>query len=54
MNYSELTIAGLLGHRVKGVTARYANAPDTALVDAANKVSQRLADTLNREGNGAA
>ena len=28
MNFSELTIAGLLGHHVKGVTARYATAPD--------------------------
>jgi integrase len=47
MNFSELTIAGLLGHTVKGVTARYANAPDSALIAAADHVSQRLADALD-------
>jgi hypothetical protein len=31
MNFAELTIVGLLGHRVKGVTARGAIAPDYAL-----------------------
>jgi integrase len=52
MNFSELTIAGLLGHRVSGVTARYATAPDSALLAAADRVSLRLAETL--DGNGAA
>jgi site-specific recombinase XerD len=47
MNFSELTIAGLLGHRVKGVTARYATAPDSALLSAADRVSLRLSDALD-------
>jgi integrase len=47
MNYSELTIAGMLGHKVKGVTARYATAPDSALVTAADAVSRRLASALD-------
>jgi len=47
MNFSELTIAGLLGHRVKGITARYATAPDSALLAAADRVSARLAAALN-------
>jgi integrase len=47
MNFSELTIAGLLGHRVKGVTARYATAPDSALLAAADRVSLRIADVLD-------
>ncbi len=47
MNFSELTIAGLLGHRVKGVTARYATAPDSALVAAADRVSLRISETLD-------
>ena len=52
MNYSELTIAGLLGHRVKGVTARYATAPDSALLAAADRVSARLLAALEgREGD---
>jgi integrase len=47
MNFSELTIAGLLGHHVKGVTARYATAPDSALVAAADRVSLRISDALD-------
>jgi integrase len=49
MGYSELTIAGLLGHSVSGVTARYAHVPDNALVSAANRVSARIAAALNGE-----
>lgn len=46
MGFSELTIAGLLGHSVPGVTARYAHVPDSALVSAAEKVSARIAAAL--------
>ena len=46
MGFSELTIAGMLGHTVSGVTARYAHVPDGALVVAANRVSARLAGPL--------
>lgn len=49
MGYSELVIAGLLGHRVKGVTARYATAPDSALLAAADSVSAELAACLRGE-----
>jgi integrase len=51
MSFSELTIAGLLGHSVPGVTARYAHVPDRALVSAADAVSARIADAL--DGNSA-
>jgi hypothetical protein len=37
MGDSELTIAGLLGHSVSGVTARYAHVPDAALLAAADR-----------------
>jgi integrase len=47
MGFSELTIAGLLGHRVPGVTARYAHVPDSALVSAADRVSARIAAALD-------
>ena len=47
INYSELTIAGLLGHKVKGITARYANAPDAALLAAADCVSMKLSEALD-------
>jgi integrase len=46
LGFSELTIAGLLGHRVPGITARYAHMPDRALLTAADQVSTRLAVLL--------
>jgi hypothetical protein len=52
MGYSELTIAGLLGHSVSGVTARYAHVPDAALLAAADKIAERLAQTLDGEVEG--
>ena len=51
MNFSELTIAGLLGHSVRGVTARYATTPDSALKAAANEISKKLAEALNGSGS---
>ncbi|MGO9237250.1 MAG: tyrosine-type recombinase/integrase [Methylocella sp.] len=45
--FSELTIAGLLGHTVPGVTARYAHVPDAALLVAADHVSARIAAALD-------
>ncbi|GLR89465.1 tyrosine-type recombinase/integrase [Bradyrhizobium iriomotense] len=54
MGFSELTIAGLLGHRVPGVTARYAHVPDSALVAAANEVSARIAAALDGNTTSAA
>jgi integrase len=52
MGFSELTIAGLLGHSVPGITARYAHVPDRALVAAANDVSARIAAALASGGTG--
>src|SRR4029077_7407665 len=52
MGYSELTIAGLLGHTVSGVTARYAHVPDTALRAAADQVAARIASALNGDLGG--
>jgi integrase len=49
LGYSELTIAGLLGHRLGSVTARYAHHVDQALSAAADKVSTLIAERL-REG----
>ena len=47
LGFSELTIAGLLGHSVPGITARYAHVPDSALVAAADRVSARIAGVLD-------
>jgi integrase len=49
MGYSELTIAGLLGHSSGSVTARYAHIADAALLSAANRVSDIIARALNGE-----
>lgn len=46
LGFSELTIAGLLGHASQGVTQRYVHL-DAALVLAANQVSQHIADLLD-------
>jgi integrase len=51
MGFSELTIAGLLGHSVPGVTARYSHLPDMALCAAADRVSSRIATALNGEAH---
>jgi integrase len=47
LGFSELTIAGLLGHSVPGVTARYAHVPDSALVAAADRVAAYIGSALN-------
>jgi integrase len=46
MGFSQLTIAGLLGHSVPGITARYAHVPDSALVAAADRVAARIEAAL--------
>lgn len=53
LGFSELTIAGLLGHSVPGVTARYAHIPDTALLAAADRVSARIAAALGGNNDAA-
>jgi len=47
MGYTELTIAGLLGHSVPGITARYTHIPDNSLIAAADQISARIAATLD-------
>ncbi len=47
LGYSDLIIGALLGHAKKGITGRYATAPDPALVAAADKISLALAKALD-------
>ena len=47
LGFSELTIAGLLGHSLSGITARYAHMPDSVLVIAADRVAERIAAALD-------
>jgi integrase len=46
LNFSDLVIGGIIGHRARGVTGRYATTPDSALVAAANVISASLAKAL--------
>ena len=46
LGFSELTIAGLLGHSARGVTQGYVHL-DTALVVAADRVSAEIAKMLD-------
>ena len=46
LGFSELTIAGLLGHSARGVTQRYIHL-DTALIVAADRVSAHVANLLD-------
>jgi len=48
LGFSELTIAGLVGHSAHGVTQRYVHL-DTALVVAADRVSMEIAKMLGSE-----
>lgn len=48
LGFSELTIAGLLGHSAHGVTQRYVHL-DTALVVAADRISIQIAEMLEDE-----
>ncbi len=48
LNFSELTIKGLLGHAARGVTQGYVHL-DTALVVAADEVSTRIAELLDHK-----
>ena len=50
LGYSELTIAGLLGHSARGVTQGYVHL-DTALIAAADRISSELARLLDSTDN---
>ena len=52
LGLSELTIAGLLGHAVPGVMARYAHLPDRTLIAAADQVAEAIAEALAGGGGG--
>lgn len=43
LEYSELTIAVLGGHKSHSITSRYAHHVDKALIEAANRVSEKIA-----------
>lgn len=52
LGYSDLIIGALLGHAKRGITGRYATAPDPALVAAADKISLALSAALDNDDSG--
>jgi integrase len=46
LEFSDLTIAGLLGHKLQTVTSRYTHRPEASLIQAADKVSQSIDELL--------
>lgn len=51
LGYSDLIIGALLGHAKRGITGRYATAPDPVLVAAADRISGALAIALADAGS---
>ena len=47
MGFTEITLAGLLGHSLGGVTNRYSHNVDSSLISAADKISLRIENALN-------
>lgn len=52
LGFSLLTIAGIVGHTVPGITARYAHIADSALILAADRVSDYIAGALEGKKKG--
>lgn len=46
LGYSEATIAGLLGHKGRGITSRYVHRPDSALAAAAEAISCHIRNLM--------
>jgi len=49
LGYSDSTIAGLLGHKGRGVTSRYIHRPDAALASAAEAVANEISEKMRTE-----
>ncbi|MER8649866.1 site-specific integrase [Mesorhizobium sp. M0586] len=49
LGYSDSTIAGLLGHKGRGVTSRYIHRPDAALASAAEAVATEISEKMKIE-----
>lgn len=47
LGYTELTIAGLLGHKLRGVTNHYSHITDKNLINSADYISEHILNLLN-------
>jgi hypothetical protein len=48
LGYTEPTIAAMIGHSSNSTTSRYIHHLDTALISAADEVSEWIAESMNR------
>jgi hypothetical protein len=48
LGYTEPTIAAMIGHSSNSTTSRYIHHLDTALVSAADEVSEWIAESINQ------
>ncbi len=46
LGYTEFTLAGLVGHKLKGITNRYSHLPDKSLIASANHISSEIEHAL--------
>lgn len=53
LEYSEITIGTLIGHKGHSITSRYTHAADSVLLAAADKVANAIAERMG-EGHGGA
>ena len=51
LGYNDFTIAGMLGHHIRSTTARYSHNVDSALISAANQVSEYINNLLEGYDN---
>lgn len=51
LGYNDFTIAGMLGHHIRSTTARYSHNVDSALISAANQVSEFINNLLEGYDN---
>jgi len=52
LGFSDIIIGAIIGHAKRGTTGIYATAPDSALILAADRISQYLADALDGKQSG--
>ena len=52
LDYSELTIAALIGHKGHSITSRYVHSADAVLLAAADAVANRTAELMGERGAG--
>jgi integrase len=50
LNYTDSIIAGLVGHKLEGMTSRYGDVPEATLRLAADNISETISNRLAGKG----